>query len=353
MIVTQAVEDFQQRIRTSAQARSPLRIRGGGSKDFYAAALRGDVLDTRGFTGVVEYDPTELTITARAGTPLAEIEAVMGERGQMLAFEPPHFGAATLGGAVAAGLSGPRRASAGALRDFVLGVSMLDGKGELLRFGGQVMKNVAGYDLSRLMAGSMGTLGLILDVSLKALPLPFAEQTLRLEMPPDVAIRSMNQWAAKPLPISATCYDGEMLYLRLSGAERAVASARDKLGGELQGDGASFWRSVREHKHPFFAATQPLWRISLPSATPPLVVAGEQLVEWGGALRWLVSGAPAVEIRRAAASLGGSATLFRSGADGVADFAPLAPAILVIHQRLKAALDPAGIFGPGRLYPEL
>ncbi len=200
----EVIEQFADRIRSAAAEKKPLRLRGGGTKDFYGQVLQGEALDTRAYAGIVAYEPTELVVTARCGTPLAELEAALGAQGQHLAFEPPHFGpGATVGGMVAAGLSGPRRACAGAVRDFVLGVRMLDGRGDDMRFGGQVMKNVAGYDLSRPMAGSLGTLGLILEVSLKVPPLPFVEATLKLEVPEDKAIAMLNHWGGQPLPISA------------------------------------------------------------------------------------------------------------------------------------------------------
>ncbi|HEY6281987.1 MAG TPA: glycolate oxidase subunit GlcE, partial [Burkholderiales bacterium] len=273
---------FSEIIRRATENKTALRIRGGGSKDFYGAALNGEILDTRPYSGIVQYEPTELVITARAGTPLAEIEAALKERGQMLAFEPPHFGNhATLGGCIAAGLCGPRRAAVGAARDFVLGVRMMDGRGNDLRFGGQVMKNVAGYDVSRLMVGSLGTLGLILEVSLKVLPLPLAESTLRFEFPEDKAIQMLNQWAGKPLPISASAYTGGELSLRLSGAAAAIEAAYNKLGGmridEAQAE--QFWIGIREQTDPFFRSATPLWRLSVKSTTPPLKLAGGQVIE--------------------------------------------------------------------------
>ena len=203
------LEKLSETVRAAGRSKRALRLRGGGTKDFYGNALEGEVLDTRGYSGIVTYEPSELVITARCGTRLAATESAMRERGQMLAFEPPHFGeGATLGGMVAAGLSGPRRQAAGALRDFVLGVKIMDGRGDVLSFGGQVMKNVAGYDVSRLMAGSLGTLGIILDVSLKALPRPAAEATLRLELPEDKAIEQLNRWGGKPLAIGASAWTG-------------------------------------------------------------------------------------------------------------------------------------------------
>ena len=332
----------------------PLRIRGGGSKDWYGQAFDGDVLDTRAWRGIVDYEPTELVITARCGTPLAEIEAALAERNQMLAFEPPHFGpGATFGGAVASGLSGPRRASSGALRDFVLGAVLMDGRGEVLTFGGQVMKNVAGYDVSRLLAGSLGTLGLMLQISVKVLPQPLREATLRFAMSEIDALSRLNEWGGQPLPISASCWHDGVLTLRLSGAPAAVEATERTLGGEQVADGAAFWQSLREQRHAFFAGADSLWRLSLPSAASAILLGGEQLIEWGGAQRWLaasVDAAGAARIRRTVGAAGGHATLFRGGDKQVGVFEPLAPAVARIHERLKASFDPAQVFNPGRMY---
>ena len=346
-------EQLRERVLAAAVDKVPLRIRGGGSKDFYGNAPEGALLETHAHTGLVAYEPTELVVTVRAGTRLAELETVLAEQGQMLAFEPPHFGEATVGGCVAAGLSGPRRATAGAVRDFVLGVKLLDGKGEVLNFGGQVMKNVAGYDVSRVMAGAMGTLGLLLEVSLKVLPKPPAEATLRLALPQDRAIETMNRWGGQPLPLSATCWSGGALTVRLSGARAAVAAAKEKIGGEGVNDAEAFWRGVREQQMDFFSGASALWRISLPSTTAPLALPGGQLVEWGGALRWLKSDMPAAQVREAAVQAGGHATLFRGGDRTGGVFQPLPAPLMAIHKNLKRSFDPQGLFNPGRLYPEL
>ncbi len=351
---------FAERIRAAGARRAPLRLRAGGTKDFYGGPLAGEVLDVGGHSGVVSYEPTELVVTARCGTPLAELEAVLARERQQLAFEPPHFssagaGRATLGGCIAAGLSGPRRASAGAVRDFMLGVRLLDGRGRDLSFGGQVMKNVAGYDLSRLVAGSLGTLGLLLEVSLKVLPRPPAEVTLALEMPEARAIEQLNRWAGSPLPISATAWrDGE-LAVRLSGSESAIRSAVAQVGGERMDDGAAarFWEAIREHADPFFAGDEALWRLSVPSHAPAIDLPGAQLVEWGGALRWFRTGADAARVRDKASHAGGHATLFRGGDRAAGAFAPLPPALARLHRGLKAAFDPEGILNPGRMYPDL
>lgn len=342
------IEQFREQIRC---AKAPLRLRGGGSKDWYGQTLQGEVLDTRPYAGVVDYEPTELVITARCGTPLAEIEALLAGRGQMLAFEPPRYGAAsTIGGVVAAGLSGPRRAAVGALRDFVLGAKLMDAKGEVLNFGGQVMKNVAGYDVSRLLAGSLGTLGLITEVSLKVLPQPVCEETIRCELDEIAALRAVNEWAGKPLPVSATCWQRGVLTVRLSGADAAVKFALAQLGGERVSEPAAFWDSLRDQTHDFFAAPD-LWRLSLPPAASALILGGEQLIEWGGAQRWLhAAPSAAADIRRSVAAAGGHATLFRAQDKSAGAFHPPAPAVARIHERLKANFDPAGIFNPGRMY---
>jgi glycolate oxidase FAD binding subunit len=340
-----SLEILQRRIHDAATSKTALRLRGGGSKDFYGNVPRGEVLDTRPYSGIVSYEPTELVVTAKCGTPLSEIESILGEQDQFLPFEPPHFGAgATIGGCVAAGLSGPRRAAVGALRDFVLGAKVIDGQGRLLSFGGQVMKNVAGYDVSRLMAGSLGTLGLIAEVSLKVLPRPREETTRIFEASEPEMLDQLARWASQPLPISATAWhDGRL-------AVRVGAKAAAKIGGS--GDPAFDWDAVKEHRHAFFAAADPLWRIAVPATSPSLGL-GQQLIEWNGALRWVKSDAPAGEIRAAAQRAGGHATLFRARDKAAGAFAALDPVLARLHRELKAAFDPAGIFNPGRLFAEL
>ncbi|NHZ88017.1 glycolate oxidase subunit GlcE [Massilia sp. CCM 8733] len=348
------IERFRDQVLAAASDGRLLRIRGGGSKDWYGQTSEGDILDTRSYSGIVDYEPTELVITARCGTPLAEIEAALAERNQMLAFEPPHFGInATIGGVVASGLSGPRRASSGALRDFVLGALLMDGKGEVLTFGGQVMKNVAGYDVSRLLAGSMGTLGLMLEHSIKVLPRALCDTTVRFAMDEIDALGRLNEWAGLPLPISASCWHAGVLTLRLSGAQAAVDAAARTLGGEPVEEGAAFWATLREQRHAFFDGAGSLWRLSVPSATGAIILRGAQLIEWGGAQRWLkvdADSAMAQNIRRAVTAVGGHATLFRGGDKSVGVFQPLAPSVARIHQRLKAAFDPSQVFNPGRMY---
>lgn len=346
------------RIRAAHAEGSPLIIQGGGSKTFYGNADEGEVLSTRALAGVVDYQAKELVLTARAGTPLAEIETLLAEQHQMLAFEPPHFGGpATLGGCIAAGLSGPRRPYAGAARDFMLGVRTIDGTGQPLRFGGQVIKNVAGYDVSRLMVGALGTLGLITEVSLKVLPKPAAETTLQFDLDEAAAILKMNQWAGQPLPLSATSWHAGLLTVRLSGAASAVHAAQAKLGGEGLKDAAAFWQRLRDQTTPFFdprppTSNQGLWRLAVKPTALPLNLGDAQWIEWGGAVRWLASDLPAAALREAAKAAGGHATLFRGPIPADGAFTPLAPALATLHHNLKQRFDPRGIFNHGRLYPD-
>jgi glycolate oxidase FAD binding subunit len=351
-----ALTALGEQIRLAAATHTALRVRAGGSKDFYGNEPRGVALDPRGLSGIVSYEPAELALAVRAGTPLAELEDVLAAHGQMLAFEPPHFGAgATIGGAVASGLAGPRRAAAGfsygGVRDFVLGAQLLDGRAQLLRFGGLVMKNVAGYDVARLLAGSLGALGLIVEVSLKVVPRPAAQVTLRFALEEAAALAQLNRWAGLPLPLSASAWNAGLLHLRLSGSGAAVNAAVAALGGERLDEqaAAQLWQQIREQTHPYFAGTSALWRLSLPSAAPPLGLADPQFIEWGGALRWLRSTRPAAELRARAQQLGGHATLFRGAERAQGVFTPLSPALTTIHRRLRAQFDPDGIFDGGRL----
>lgn len=346
---------LQEQLLAAAADGTRLDIRGSGSKRDLGRPAAGIPLDVAGHRGIVSYEPKELVVTARGGTPLEELEAELARRGQMLAFEPPRFGpGATLGGTIAAGLSGPRRAYAGSARDFVLGTRVLTGRGEVLRFGGEVMKNVAGYDISRLMTGAWGTLGVLLEVSLKVLPRPAGELTLVQSRGAADALEALNRWAGRPLPVSATCHDGERLYVRLSGAESAVAQARAVIGGEALEDDAEFWSArIREQGHAFFAGAAPLWRLALPSAAPMPALPGKWLIEWNGGQRWLRSDAEAEAIRSAAARLGGHATLFRHGDRAGPVFHPLPTPLLELHRRLKHAFDPQGLLNPGRMYMEI
>ncbi|SEG28888.1 glycolate oxidase FAD binding subunit [Thauera chlorobenzoica] len=355
--MTAIEHEWAERVRAAVADKRALCLRAGGTKDFYGRAPAGERFDLRANAGVVSYEPTELVVTVRGGTPLAELEALLAGQNQFLACEPPHFGAAaTVGGAVAAGLAGPRRASAGAVRDFVLGVKILDGRGEVLNFGGRVMKNVAGYDLSRLIAGSLGTLGILLEVSLKVLPRPVAERTLRFALDEADALARINEWGGQPLPLSASWWCEGGLHLRLSGAEAAVRAAAGRLGGETvdAAAAAALWQDVREQRAgPFrLAAGETLWRLALPSTAPALALPGRQLIEWGGGLRWLAGTPEPAAVHARAAALGGHATCFRGGDRGGAVFQPLSAPLAVIHRRLKHAFDPAGVFNPGRFYED-
>lgn len=357
----EVLHDIRSKILRAAADRMPLRLRGGGSKDFLGQGFAGELLDTRPLAGILSYEPTELVITALAGTSLAQIEAVLAERGQMLAFEPPSFaGAATVGGVVAAGLSGPRRASVGSVRDFVLGLGCMDAQGRELQFGGQVMKNVAGYDVSRLMCGAMGILGLITQVSLKVLPRPAAEASIMFDCEAAEALQLLNTWGGQPLPISGSVHGAGSLVVRFSGARAAVEAAlgrmmRDHAARHIPEAAAiQLWADLREHRAAFFAdAGRALWRLSLPSTAALGPLPGEQCIEWGGALRWLVSDADPAVIRQAASAAGGSAMLFRGGDRGAGVFHPLPAPLLALHRRLKQQFDAPGIFNPGRMYTDL
>lgn len=351
-----------ERVRAARASGTALRPSGHGSKDFYGQPLQGEPLSMLAFSGISSYEPSELVVTVKAGTPIAELEAALAEQGQHLAFEPPRFGGrGTVGGMVAAGLSGPARASAGSLRDHVLGLTLLNGQGEALNFGGTVMKNVAGYDVSRLIAGSMGVLGLILEVSLKVLPRPVAQATLRFELGQEQALNQLNRWGGQPLPINASAWWDGALVLRLAGAQAAVAAAIERLGGEAIPDALAqpFWTGLRDHGDEFFLGAQravqggaALWRLSLPQTAPVLTnLHGEQLIEWGGAQRWVTTPLPAKQMREAAASVGGHATLFRAADKSAGAFAPLSAPLARIHRELKKSFDPHGVFSPGRLYP--
>lgn len=334
-------------VRGAIEARRPLRAVGHGSKAFYGDAATGEALDVTGHRGVLSYEPGDMVITARAGTPLAELDAVLAAHGQMLGFEPPRFGGrGTLGGAIAAGLSGPRRPWAGAARDFVLGVRAINGRGEVVRYGGETIKNVAGYDLARLYAGSLGAFGVLLDVSLRVLPVPETELALLLQ-PSDPA-QAMIDLQRRPWPLSGLCWLDGRLHLRLSGTADGVAAARAQIGGEVQPDGAAFWRALRDWELPFFEGEAPLWRISLPPAAPPLDLPGQWLIDWGGAQRWLRSDAAPAKVWVAAGLAHGHATLMRGGERRGGVFQPPFVVQAGIERRLKAELDPAGVFAGRR-----
>ena len=348
----------------AARARgATLQIVGGGTKTFYGEAPRGEPLFLRDLAGITSYEPSELVVTVRAGTPLAELESALAAKGQCLPFEPPRFATGgTVGGMVAAGLAGPSRAAVGPLRDYVLGLTLLDGRGELLTFGGQVMKNVAGYDVTRLIAGSWGVLGIICEVSLKVLASPADTATLEFEWDERRALEQIARWRAQPLPLQASAWCDGRLRIRLAGSRAAVLEARARLGGTAVDQEAAFafWESVRDHRHDFFAPAADelaqgiaLWRLSVPPTAQPFSLSGRQFIEWGGAQRWWRTTAPAVQLRAAAIGAGGHATLVRAADKSAGAFAPVGSELMRIHRALKDAFDPERILNPGRLYADL
>ena len=352
-------QELQDRIRSAYSDKTPLKIIGGNSKDFYGNNVSKhsniEVLETRIHQGVISYEPSELVITARAGTPLKEIEALLTENNQMLPLEPPHFDEhATLGGAIATGLSGSRRPFTGSARDFVLGTKIITGKGDIMSFGGQVMKNVAGYDVSRLMVGALGTLGLLLEVSIKVLPRPVTEITQVIAMSQQEALNTMKELHQTPLPLSALAYENEKLYIRLSGATSAVNSSQKKVGGETLVHADNFWQQVNEQTHSFFDNETPLWRLSVPYIAN-ISLKENSFIDWAGALYWMHSEKEAEEIQQHAIEQGGHATLFKASNNHSIQerFTPLEAKIKQFHINLKMRFDPYGILNYGRLYSDL
>ena len=347
-------EALQQQVRRAIDCGILLKIEGSNSKSFLGRETHGEILDASTHRGIIEYDPRELVLTARSGTPLREIEEILAEAGQMLAFEPPHFGDhATLGGTIACGLSGPRRPFSGSARDFVLGCKLINGKGEILRFGGQVIKNVAGYDVSRLMVGAYGTLGVLLEISLKVLPRPAASLTVVQECTKAEAISKMSRLLSQSIPVDGACYHAGHCYLRMSGSEQAVKHSRAHWGGEVIAKSESFWHALCEHQLPFFSSAKPLYRISVKPAAFPLEIGGEWLLDWGGAQRWLISDEPIALIRKRVEAIGGHVTRFRGKECSNDIFQPLSAPLFTVHQRLKSSFDPYRIFNPGRIYENL
>jgi len=340
-------------VRDATAHGTPLRIVGGDTKRFYGRAVGGAPLATRCHAGILRHDPAELVLTARGGTPLGEIEAQLASHAQRLPFEPPHFGAdATIGGTVASGLAGPARAWAGPVRDFVLGARVLTGDGRVLRFGGEVMKNVAGYDVARLTAGSLGILGALLDVSIKVLPMPACERTLALELDETHALDRLADLSRGALPLTAGSWTDGRLYLRFEASDATLDGVERRVGGEVVPEARTLWASLREQTHPFFGGAQPLWRCTVPPLAPPLALGSSPLVEWNGLQRWYRC-APGATAFEAASTVGGHATLFRHGLDAVDVFTPLAAPLMRLHRALKREFDPAGILNPGRMYADL
>ena len=347
-----AANELCERVREAAATGTPLCARGGRTKTFYGEPVDAADLDLSSHRGIVNYAPSELVLTARAGTPLARVEELLAEHLQHLPFEPPRFGdGATIGGTVACGLSGPCRPWSGATRDLVLGTRVINGEGELLRFGGEVIKNVAGYDISRLMTGSLGTLGVITEVSVKVLPMPEQSVTLVQEQDDNSALQAFLQWRRRALPLSGLAHFEHRSYIRLSGNSAAIEEAIAVIGGE-QVEGTGIWHDLREQQLAFFASPGPLWRISVAPATPALFPESRTLIDWGGGLRWLRGEQDAAVIRAAAANAGGHATCLNANPD-VPVFHPLEPALFALHKRVKHAMDPHGIFAPGRMYRSL
>lgn len=342
---------LQQQVQQACAEKQPLSIQGGNSKAFYGHPVTGNVLDTSQHQGIVNYEPTELVLTARAGSLLSDIENELAANNQMLAFEPPYFSShATLGGAIASGLAGPKRPWGGSPRDLVLGCKLLDGQGQTLDFGGEVMKNVAGYDVSRLMAGAHGTLGVLLEVSLKILPKPANDVSLVLTMPRDQAVEKMRELMISTAPLSGLCHLDDQLHIRLSGNSASVKTWQSKIGGEINQETPHFWQQLRDHQLPFFHHQKALWRLSLAPATPRLDCETEVLTDWAGAQRWIYSDSDIDEIREQAAKVGGHATLFRHDDPNIAMFHPLDAVQQKFHLQLKQQFDPQNILNPKRFY---
>lgn len=345
---TDSSVSISEQVKQAYAEKTALRISAGGSKSFYGNLVEARELDVTAHSGIIDYHPSELVLSARCGTKLSEIEQLLRDNDQRLAFEPPqHSIDSTFGGAIASGLSGPGRAFAGSARDFVLGTRIVNGKGEDLRFGGQVMKNVAGYDVSRLMCGAQGSLGVLLDISVKVLPLPESEVTLQLTLDEAAAHDSLRQWLRQGHPISASCYRDGHLSLRLSSTRNSVRAAQKKIGGDVIDN--QLWQSLRDQTHDFFKQDN-LWRLSLPPASEPLDLAGKQLIEWGGAQRWTTSD---TELFDLAKELGGHATRYTMNRQQQDCFQPLDETLLSLQQRIKKSLDPESILNPGRMYKAL
>jgi len=347
---------LQQMVQQAVTDKQTLRIIGGGSKSFYGRAADGQKLEVAEHRGVIRYEPTELVVTVRSGTPVRELERILAEHGQMLPFDPPCFSASsTVGGMIASGLAGPRRPWCGALRDAVLGLRCINGRAEVLQFGGEVVKNVAGFDVSRLMVGAMGTLGVILDVSLKLIPRPECEQSFVFDGVDAEALAWVREWTSQGLPLSGAVLDGRRLIVRLSGSDDGVRAAAQCIGGQRFADreAGRWWRNLRDYKHDFFADQRSLWRLSVPVSAPPINILGDWLYDWGGAQRWLKTALQSTIIREMVVRAGGHATMFRGGDRQGMVFHPLSPAVYTVHKSLKKAFDPHGLFNHGVLYPDI
>lgn len=343
---------LQEAVRRAYKAREPLYLNAGGSKRHLSGRdCMAPELDISRHSGIVDYQPDELVLSARAGTPLQEIVTTLQEKNQCLPFEPPLFnGKSTLGGTVACNMSGPARPWAGSARDLVLGVNLINGKGEALSFGGQVIKNVAGYDVSRLQAGALGTLGLMTELSIKVLPLPEASTTLAFELDAKAALAAMQAYARQPKPLQGSLWVDGILYLRLCGSVAAVKHTAKQWGGDDLSDSDALWRRVCEMTHPFFNGPTPLWRFSMRPTAAVDEHCGDWLIDWGGAQRWLRGEQDQTLLQKIASDAGGHVTLFSGGDRSTEVRHPLNSVEQTLQQRLKESFDPAGILNPGRLY---
>ena len=338
-------------IQQASSVQQALQLTAGGSKNFYGNQLTAASLDVSSHTGIVDYEPTELFISARNGTLLCDLEATLDANNQMFPFEPPGFTQqATLGGTVACGLSGPRRPYASAMRDCVLGTNIVNGKGEYLEFGGNVMKNVAGYDVSRLMCGAFGTLGVLTQVSLKVIPKPQTNITVALELSQSEALKTMSAWMQTLFPISATYFNRDVLFVRIEGLEKTTKSVLQKIGGEILPSSQTFWKELKDHQTEFFQTERPLWRVIIPNNTPPLSISGESCLEWNGGLRWIKSDEDAQQIISQCHVANGHATLFKAITKPTDCLASIQPKLQKLHLNLKSAFDPQHILNPGRMY---
>lgn len=354
--------NLRELVRQAIEHKSPLVIEGCGSKQFYGYPPGTSVerLDVSVHRGIIDYAPDELVLRVRAGTRLSEVNQLLRENNQLLPFEPPDFdGTATIGGVIASGISGPRRPFAGSARDFVLGVTLITGQAEILEFGGQVMKNVAGYDVSRLLTGSLGTLGVILDVSLKVLPAPEMEITRSIVVSGQ-EFQTRLQSMQRHMPLSAASFQDGKLYVRLSGSKVAVNAAEKKTGGESTDN--QYWKKLNTLE--CFSGAKNLWRLSIAPASG-LFLADAEVIDWGGGIRWLTD--PGYDPRQVLAgedghaedghAEDGHATLMKYDkeclASGIDIFQPLQEPLLSIHKKLKQQFDPIGIFNPGRMYRDI
>lgn len=344
-------DELQEKVVKALSFGSPLRIVGGNTKSFYGREALGTPLYVGQHNGIVNYYPSELIVTARSGTLLSELSQELAGNGQILAFEPPAFGElATLGGTIACGFSGPRRPFSGSARDYVLGCKIINGNGEILSFGGEVIKNVAGYDVSRLMVGALGTLGLLLEISLKVMPMPEAEITCCIELPRVDAQKKMAALMSRSLPLSGLSFDGRLLFVRFSGNEKAIAAAAKHIGGDEQIVDNSYWSVLNEHRLPFFQGSRNLWRLCLAPAAETLPLEGEWYYDWGGGLRWLLSAEPVDKVFSVTEKAAGHAQLFRGGNRDGDVFQPLTGRLQQLNAKVKSAFDPAGLFNPYRFY---